>query len=135
MSPSAALAAARTKYFGAKVKIDGPLESASPGQLATYINWRMAKKDLQGRYRAVTPVMQSRLTEGYERRIGTVIAIQVSDRSSSGPFPAPHEETDLGPRLNFLVKFDNGVIALCTCPLKSVDGNFSVVSPPARPPK
>ena len=45
---------------------------------------------------------------------------------------APSLDGEPGPKLNFAVKFDDGVVALCTCPLANVDGNFTVIasSPP-----
>jgi hypothetical protein len=117
------LVSARQKYLGAKVRIKGPLESASPGLLAMYINWRVAKKDPHGRYHGVTPVDSARLPYGYERHQATIIAVQLSDA---------HE---LGPNFDFVVRFDDGVIGICTCSLKTVNGNFAVVAPKPSPQK
>jgi hypothetical protein len=123
-SPSATLAAARHKYVGAQVKIKGPLESASPGLLATYINWRVAKRGPGGRYHAVSPIAEARLPYGYERHQGSIIAVQLSEDQSQDGEP--------GPKLNFVVKFDDGVVAVCTCALTNIDGNFTVI-PSAKP--
>jgi hypothetical protein len=138
-SAYADVATARKKFLGAKVKIDGPLESASSGHKATYINWRMARRDPQGRYHVVSPIMGSRLTEGYEQEVATVIAIQPSEQTSKSPYPDAVggylDPGGSGPDLDFVVKFTNGSIALCTCPLKSVDGNFRVVEAGSVAPK
>ncbi len=126
-SPATTLAAARHKYVGAQVKIKGPLESASPGLLATYINWRVAKKGPQGRYFAVTPIVEARLPYGYERHEGSIIAVQLSNDQSQDGEP--------GPKLNFVVKFDDQVVAVCTCALTNVDGNFTVIPSQTIPQK
>ena len=121
-SPSATLVAARHKYVGAQVKIKGPLESSSPGLLATYINWRVAKRGPGGRYHAVSPIMEARLPYGYERHGGSILAVQISDNQVDA-----HDAGAPGPSLDFVVKFDDQVVAVCTCPLTAVDGNFIVV--------
>jgi hypothetical protein len=133
-SPSATLAASRHKYVGAQVTIKGPLESASQDQLATYINWRVAKRGPGGRYHAVSPIAEARLPFGYERHGGSIIAVQLSDNQSKEPWMDPQDKTHAAgaqdPNLDFVVKFDDQVVAVCTCPLTAVDGNFSVVHSP-----
>jgi hypothetical protein len=136
--PTPTLTSARQKYLGAKVTIKGPLES-SPGLLALYINWRVAKQDTHGRYHAVSPVYSARLPYGYERHQSTIIAVQLSDDQPKGPWidvlGNRHEANEIGPNFDFLVRFDDGVIGVCTSSLESPGGNFDVVTPKPNPQK
>jgi hypothetical protein len=116
--PAATLATARHEYLGASVKIKGPLESSSPGLVALYMNWRIAKKDPRGRYHAVSPISVARIPYGYERHQASIIAVQWSDMQGKS-----------GPIFDYVVKFDDGVIVVCTSSLESAKFNFEVIKP------
>jgi len=46
-----------------------------------------------------------------------------------------HEASELDPNFDFVVRFDDGVIGICTCSLKTIDGNLDVVTPKPSPQK
>ncbi len=137
--PAPPLATARRTFLGASVKIKGPLESSSPGLLALYMNWRIAKKDPQGRYHAALPISLARLPYGYERRPGSIIAVQLSDiQPKIGGVIGPgslNEARDSAPNFDFVVKFDDGATGVCTSSLDGARNNFDVVSPKLTPKK
>lgn len=116
---------ARQRYLGKNVSIIGPHESSSPGLLALYINWRSAERGDDGRYRPQSAENWRRLPFGYERHAGSIIAVQLSDKQPKGPWT--HDEKENGPSFDFIVRFDDGVIAMCTSPLDLATSNFQVV--------
>jgi hypothetical protein len=116
-SPTSALENARQRYLGKSVRIMGPHESSSPGLLAQYMNWRSAKRGADGRYRQQSAETWARLPFGYERHGGSIIAVQLSEKQPKGS------------SFDFVVRFDDGVIAMCTSPLELAAGDFKVVAP------
>ena len=130
--PATSLTSARQKYLGKAITIKGPLESFHPGLLALYVNWHFAKRGADGRYRPVSRTDAARLPFGYERDQATIIAIQRSDDQPKGPWidvlGNRHEASELGTYFDFVVRFDDGVIAMCTSSAERTTGNFEVIT-------
>jgi hypothetical protein len=128
-SSAPTLASARQKYLGKKVNITGPLLPPPPGQLARYVNWTFAKRGARGRY--VEEGSWASVPYGYERKLGTIIAIQLSERQQNGPwtdiFGKRHEANEMGPSFDFIVEFEPGVFAMTGSWLDTATGNFRLV--------
>jgi hypothetical protein len=127
------LANARQEYLGAKVRITGPLKAPSAGILRIYVNWLRAKKRASGRYEPETDADWGLLSYGAERSQATIIAIQLSTKQRKGPWVDfmgnRHEADELGPDLDFIVRFDEGgSTAMCTSSLETVSSCFNVVA-------
>ena len=64
---------------------------------------------------------------------GSIVNIQLSEKQPKGPwtdiFGKRHDASESCRSFDFIVRFDDGVIAMCTSPLDSVTGDFEVVAP------
>ena len=133
-APAVTLPGARQKYVGKKIVITGPLQSPGPALLSFYVNWRLAKLGTDGRYRRVSADNSSHLAFGYERHQANIIAIQLSDDQQKGPWTdilgKRHEEHSVS--YDFVVKFDDNVIAMATSSLDNPPGEVQVVVPPTQ---